>query len=636
MMQSALRSSRLVLGFVCLSLCSTTHAQFNSDFQTNVISGVTSNWAGDYVVGSNTVFDLLRIENGGALSNGTAYLGYEASASNNSAIVAGSGTTWISGDTLNVGYSSVGNSLSISNGGMVLAHQINVGYWSGSEGAVDIFGGSVAVSGIVVGQQLGSTGRFHASNASVTAPAFTFIKFGEMYLSNSTASVGFLGLVEGTLTAIGSTLTASGDLSIGDYQGTGTVWITGGQLVATNGTTYVSNLGSGQMTCSNSLVNLATLTVYAGGSHVGTLTVSGGSLFAREFVVAHAGIGCTGAVWICDGASVTATNDPSIVGESGIGTMTISNSAVRLAALTVGKHILVDTQGTLTVAGGTVMLTGTLTAGEQGHAGTPAAAKGSIWLIGGQLIATNAPSYIGLEGNGQMDVSNGVFLAQNVTVSGANSTLTLAGGSVLAGNMAIGTPDCDGTGTVTVTSGSLFVTNAAHDAVLEIQSGTMVVSGGTVVIDTLVITNACGRFVHSGGVLSVGMLILDPSLDADGDGMPNGWEPAHGFDPLTPHANVDSDGDGLTDLQEFLAGTDPTNSASAFRITSVAQEGNDVRVMWMTAPGKTNALQATSESVTNFTDIFTVTNTVGSTTNYLDVGAVTNWTTRFYRVRLVP
>jgi hypothetical protein len=38
----------------------------------------------------------------------------------------------------------------------------------------------------------------------------------------------------------------------------------------------------------------------------------------------------------------------------------------------------------------------------------------------------------------------------------------------------------------------------------------------------------------------------------------------------------------------------------------------------------------------NFTTIFTVTNTVGTTTNYLDVGAGTNNPACYYRIRLVP
>jgi hypothetical protein len=106
-------------------------------------------------------------------------------------------------------------------------------------------------------------------------------------------------------------------------------------------------------------------------------------------------------------------------------------------------------------------------------------------------------------------------------------------------------------------------------------------------------------------------------------------------------AVVDFDGDGMSNTNEFLAGTDPTNSASAFRITGIAGTGNDVLVTWTMGSGKTNALQATAgdadSSFTNtFADLFTVTNTVGTTTNYLDAGAATNFPSRYYRIRLVP
>jgi|GEM_PF-3383159 len=46
--------------------------------------------------------------------------------------------------------------------------------------------------------------------------------------------------------------------------------------------------------------------------------------------------------------------------------------------------------------------------------------------------------------------------------------------------------------------------------------------------------------------------------DGDGDGMPDDWETAHGFDPADPSdAALDGDGDGLTNLDEYYAGTDP-------------------------------------------------------------------------------
>jgi subtilisin-like proprotein convertase family protein len=92
----------------------------------------------------------------------------------------------------------------------------------------------------------------------------------------------------------------------------------------------------------------------------------------------------------------------------------------------------------------------------------------------------------------------------------------------------------------------------------------------------------------------------------------------------------------------FITGTNSccTGSASSFNITSITKTGNNIAITWTTGGiGKTNALQATagtgngSYSTNNFANIFSVTNTVGTSTNYLDVGAATNFPSRFYRVR---
>jgi uncharacterized repeat protein (TIGR03803 family) len=87
-------------------------------------------------------------------------------------------------------------------------------------------------------------------------------------------------------------------------------------------------------------------------------------------------------------------------------------------------------------------------------------------------------------------------------------------------------------------------------------------------------------------------------------------------------------------------------TSSVLQITGIAQQGNDILISWTNSIGMTNALQGTTNALqgtassgydtNNLIDIFIVTNAVSSTTNYLDAGAVTNFSSRFYRVRLVP
>jgi len=105
--------------------------------------------------------------------------------------------------------------------------------------------------------------------------------------------------------------------------------------------------------------------------------------------------------------------------------------------------------------------------------------------------------------------------------------------------------------------------------------------------------------------------------------------------------DADPDGDGCDNSCEFSAGTSPTNGASAFRITSVTVEGDDIRVTWMAGGGRTNVVQAAGDSYTNnFVDVspFIILPNSGDTiiTNYADLDAATNTPARYYRIRLAP
>ena len=85
--------------------------------------------------------------------------------------------------------------------------------------------------------------------------------------------------------------------------------------------------------------------------------------------------------------------------------------------------------------------------------------------------------------------------------------------------------------------------------------------------DTLLLTNVGTNNEGQYSVLLVngsGSVTSAPAMlwfDGDGDGLPDTWEGAY-FTNLNQTATGDFDGDGVSNLQEFLDGTNPTNSAS--------------------------------------------------------------------------
>lgn len=87
-------------------------------------------------------------------------------------------------------------------------------------------------------------------------------------------------------------------------------------------------------------------------------------------------------------------------------------------------------------------------------------------------------------------------------------------------------------------------------------------------------------------------------VDSDGDGMPDVWELANGFNPFDPSdASRDSDRDGFTNLQEYAAGTDPRSSASRLRIESFTPAVGTIpaKLQFVAVAGKSYSVQVRND-----------------------------------------
>ncbi len=611
-----------------------------------LISDAGSVWTnnGDLYIGDYGASNSVTVSNGGKVFSGYGYVGNQIGASNNSLLVTGPGSLWTNRNDLNIGYSGAGNSLAILNSGGVYSSYGYIGNNATATGNSATVAGTGSVWSTVNSLYVGDSGAGNSlviSNRGRVATLFNDIYVG-YNISGSNNSV----LVSDT----GTVWSNRYSLYIGYYGA-------GNSLVISNGGKVVSSAGVvGPNPSSKNNRVLVTGTGSVWSNTDGSLNIGSPSA-NNSLVISHGGQVVNNFAYVGTD-SFGSTNNSIVV--SGTGSawknnsdMTIGGSGWSNNLVISNGGLVVDNSGYLGNSGGSknralVTDTGSVWSNANTLYVGDVGANNSL-VIQSNGCVLNADAYIGdyfsSSNNNVRVTSGGLWWNNSVSVgngSSSNSVL-VAGGTVLAANLTIGLASGPCDNFVEVDSGSLYVTNATGDAVLDVRYGTLVLKGGTLQVDTMVMTNACGLFVPQGGTLLYNQLVLDPNLSALGDGIPNGWKQQYGLDPLDPTlAGKDIDGTGFTVLQDYLAGTDPTNPAAAFRITSIQPSGIDLLVTWTMGSGKTNALQATAGdpsggySTGGFTDIFAVTNTVGTTTNYLDTGAATNFPSRYYRVRLVP
>jgi uncharacterized repeat protein (TIGR01451 family) len=164
-----------------------------------------------------------------------------------------------------------------------------------------------------------------------------------------------------------------------------------------------------------------------------------------------------------------------------------------------------------------------------------------------------------------------VLIRPGFLVQPASQT-TVQGGSAVFTAIATGAPPIwyrwirSGTSVLTNNTGIFVLTNLQTVGTFNIRATA---------------TNLASPAINSATV----NLIVQPDFDHDGVG--DWWEAQYGFSTNVANGTLDSDGDGMSNLDEFIAGTNPTNALSVLKLTLT--------------PGNVNALQFIAQSNISYT-----------------------------------
>lgn len=394
-------------------------------------------------------------------------------------------------------------------------------------------GADVSDNGVFIAKEVGSTGTVTVDGAGSTwTSSFRFRVgrngTGTLNITNggsvSNTSVGYIGVNTGstgtvTVDGSGSTWTNSDDLYAG-YNGTGTLNITNGGSVSNTvgyvgkedgsiGTVTVDGAGSTWTNSDN---------IYVGfnGTGTGTLNITdGGNVSSSSH--SHIGYfaGSTGSVTV-DGPGSAWTNDDTLwIGEAGDGTLTIQNggavSSTNQANIgafsgSTGK-VIVDGAGSTWTNNGSIAL---------GYAGGSGEHHGILTIQnGGAVSSTTGLVGYGLDGVGTATVDGTGSTWTNSEYfyvgHGSDGTLLVSNGgsvsntlnaSIAVSEFSTSSATVDGTGSTWTNSDSLYIGGSTNTAG---GTGTLnITNDGAVTVTNTTKLWAGGTLNLDGGTLTTG------------------------------------------------------------------------------------------------------------------------------------
>jgi T5SS/PEP-CTERM-associated repeat protein/autotransporter-associated beta strand protein len=415
----------------------------------------------------------LAISNGGSVNSYFGLLGYGAD-SHGTVTINGFGSFWTCNQELIVANSGAA-ALSITNAALVSCAYAELGVNAGSSGSVTVDGGSstlVCTGELYVGY--GGAGNLYLTNGG--------------NVGNSSGHIGLLGTGVVTVHGSGTYWICSGNLYVGDWRA-GTLAITdGGQVLSSqglvganagsSGAATIDGLGS-SWTCAGDL--------FVGNAGLGSLAISHGGHLSNYTPFLGNAAGSTGALTI-DGSSSTWTYTGTLyVGNAGAATLRIINGASLNASSNVSYlgyasgsagTAMVDGSGSIWTLSQPLFVgnsgAGTLSITNGGHvanatsvwlgdnhgsAGTAIVnGSGSTWFCNGDLfIGNSGAGAMAISAGGQVTNSIG-YIGNNsgssgaVTVDGGGSTWTCGNGLYVGAS---------GAGTLSITNAAAVLGSAS-------------------------------------------------------------------------------------------------------------------------------------------------------------------------------
>ncbi|VGO18614.1 CBM96 family carbohydrate-binding protein [Pontiella sulfatireligans] len=183
----------------------------------------------------------------------------------------------------------------------------------------------------------------------------------------------------------------------------------------------------------------------------------------------------------------------------------------------------------------------------------------------------------------------------------------------------------------------LATATATNDTWFELDLSGIITNAGiySFVLDATTTDNSIHRLTSSEGGANAPVLELDVVLDLDSDQLPDSWEAEWLGGYYVSDGSGDFDADGFIDLHEYMAGTNPTNSASIFEIENLDMASAQSWVQWSSISGKTYAVEYSDDLLEwhPLPDAGSVYAT-GSETGVVDTNQIV--AVKFYRVGVLP